>query len=198
MQELTRVLPALPRSGRVGLFGGSFNPPHLAHALLAHAVLAHGTVDAVWVLPCANHPFGKPLAPFDARLAMCRLAFRHLTDVAVLDVEQRLPTPSFTVQTLRALRQALPQLRPSWMVGSDILDELHKWRQHEALDALCDLLVIPRRGYRAEGALDFDLPEVSSTEIRLRLASGQDATGLLDRAVSEHIAAHSLYGPSGV
>jgi nicotinate-nucleotide adenylyltransferase len=195
MMALDGALPALPASGRVGLLGGSFNPPHLAHALLAHAVLAHGSVDAVWVLPCADHPFGKPLAPFAARKAMCRLAFRHLSDVAIVDVEQRLPTPSYTVQTLRALREALPALRPSWIVGSDILDELHKWREHEALETLCELLVIPRSGYRQQGALGFDLPEVSSTDIRARLARGEGAAGLIDRAVGEHIVAEGLYGP---
>jgi nicotinate-nucleotide adenylyltransferase len=197
MNALDGVLPPLPPSGRVGLLGGSFNPPHLAHALLAHAVLGHGAVDAVWVLPCADHPFGKPLAPFEERLAMCRLAFRHLAEAMVLDVEQRLPTPSFTVQTLRALRAAAPALKPSWIVGSDILDELHKWREHETLETLCDLLVIPRSGYRREGALGFDLPEVSSTDIRHRLAVGADVSGLLDRAVGQHIAAQGLYGPVG-
>lgn len=197
MSALDGALPALPPSGRVGLLGGSFNPPHLAHALLAHAVLGHGSVEAVWVLPCADHPFGKPLAPFEERMAMCRLAFRHLPEVAVLDVERRLPTPSYTVQTLRTLREAAPALAPSWIVGSDILDELHKWREHDALETLCELLVIPRSGYRQEGALAFDLPEVSSTEIRERLGKGKDASGLLDRAVGEHIAAQGLYGPEG-
>lgn len=195
MNNALPPLPALPASGRVGLLGGSFNPPHLAHALLAHAVLGHGSVDAVWVLPCADHPFGKALAPFADRLALCQLAFRHLKDVHVIDVERHLPTPSFTVQTLRTLRAALPALEPSWIVGSDILDELHKWREHEALETLCSLLVIPRAGFRQEGALGFDLPEVSSTEVRERLGRGEAADGLVDRQVAAYVATHKLYGP---
>ena len=85
------ALPAATAGTRVALLGGSFNPPHLGHALLAQAVLAVAEVDAVWVLPTAEHPFGKALAPLSDRMAMCELAFRHLGDaVAVSEIERLL------------------------------------------------------------------------------------------------------------
>lgn len=190
---IAKALPPLPESGKVALLGGSFNPPHLAHALLGVAVLSAEPYDALWVLPCADHPFGKALAPFEARLAMCERAFASVANVAVVDVEQRLPAPNYTVQTLRYLRAAAPDLTPAFVVGTDILDELDRWREPDALRELCDFIVIPRAGYRREGRLEIVLPEVSSTEVRRRLAETEDASGLMADAVLDYIGAHGLY-----
>lgn len=196
--SIASAIPELPPSGRVALLGGSFNPPHLAHALVALAVLATEDVEALWVIPCADHPFGKDLAPFAHRLEMCRRAFRHLEGkVAVLDVEGRLPTPSFTVQTLRALHAARPGIAPHLVVGTDILDELDKWREPEALEILCKLVVVPRTGYARRGRLELALPEVSSTEVRRRLRDGLDVDGVLDREVVSYVRTHALYGVGG-
>jgi nicotinate-nucleotide adenylyltransferase len=194
--DLGALLPPLPENKRVALLGGSFNPPHLAHALLALCALSADDVGAVWVLPCADHPFGKSLAPLAHRVAMCRLAFAPLGErVQVVDVESRLPTPSFTVQTLRALRAARPAIEPKWIIGSDILPELHLWRESETLETLCELFVVPRAGYddAGRGRLGFALPEISSTDVRARLAGGGDVSGLLDRGVAAYVAEHELY-----
>lgn len=193
VEAIASALPPLPKSGKVALLGGSFNPPHLAHALLGVAVLSAEPYDALWVLPCADHPFGKALAPFEARHAMCERAFAALSNVFVLDVEQRLPAPNYTVQTLRYLRAAAPDLAPAFVVGTDILDELDRWREPDALAELCDFIVIPRAGYGREGRLEIVLPEVSSTEVRRRLAAGEDASGLMADSVLDYIAAHNLY-----
>lgn len=187
-------LPAIDEGARVALLGGSFNPPHLAHALVALSVLATEDVDAVWVMPCADHPFGKALASFEHRLEMCSRAFRHLGGaVHVVDIEARLPAPSFTVQTLRALAAERPDLRFGLIVGTDILDELDRWREPEVLETLCELIVVPRAGYARVGKLEAALPELSSTEIRDRLAAGRDASGLVDREVLSYIDTHQLY-----
>lgn len=192
--DLDAVLPPLPPSGRVALLGGSFNPPHLAHALLALSVLAVEDVEALWVLPCADHPFGKGLAPLEDRLEMCRRTFSYLGEaVRVVDVESRLPKPSYTVQTVRALLAARPGLEPRWIVGSDILDELHLWKEPEELGRLAPLLVFPRAGYRREGRLDFSLPEISSTDLRARIARGDDVAGSVDRRVAAYIEERGLY-----
>jgi nicotinate-nucleotide adenylyltransferase len=189
-------LPEASAGARVALLGGSFNPPHIAHALLAHAALAASDADAVWVLPCASHPFGKDLAPFDDRVQMCRLAFRHLgAAVSIVPIESRLPAPSFTVQTLRAIKEERADLALRWIAGSDILGELHMWREHEALQTLCELFVVPRSGYEDAGAtgLGFALPEVSSTAVRERLARGDVPAGSLDARVLAYIAERGLY-----
>lgn len=194
MTDVRGLLPYVAPHARVALLGGSFNPPHIAHALLAHAVLLSEPVDVVWVLPCADHPFGKALAPLEDREAMCQMAFMHLGDrVSVVPVEQALPQPSYTVQTLRALREARPDVAYSWVVGSDILDELPRWREPEELQRLCSFIVVPRAGFRQEGRLQLTLPEVASRDIRARLARGEDVRGFVPREVADHIEARGLY-----
>lgn len=196
------IAGALPDAGpgaRVALLGGSFNPPHVAHALLAHSVLAVGDVEQVWVLPTAQHPFGKDLAPLSHRLAMARLAFRHLGDrVSVSELEDRLPAPSYTVQTLRAIHAARPGISLLWVAGTDILAELPLWREHEALLEMCELFLVPRPGFDDEGRarLGFALPDVSSTAVREHLARGRDVEGLLDAQVLAYVREHGLYGHS--
>lgn len=187
-----RALPDVPHGARVALLGGSFNPPHVAHALLAHAALATLDVDAVWVLPCADHPFAKALAPFAARVEMCTAAFRHLAACAVVDVEARLPQPSYTVDTLRALRSARADLSFTLLVGADILAELPRWKEPDALRALATLAVFPRAGH-AGGELAVVLPDVSSSDVRRAIARGEGARGVLDRAVVDVIERHGLY-----
>jgi nicotinate-nucleotide adenylyltransferase len=188
-------LPDVKEGARVALLGGSFNPPHIAHALLAHAALAALDIDAVWIMPCADHPFAKALAPFDARLEMTRRAFRHLRACDVVDIEARLPGPSFTVQTLRAIKSTRPDIDLLFLVGADILAELPRWREPEALRTLARLVVFPRPGHLG-GELAVTLPDVSSTAIRQALERGDDATGVLDRAVIEVIQQRGLYQDS--
>lgn len=192
--KLSSHLPALPEGGRVALFGGSFNPPHLGHALAVLSVLATSDAGAVWLLPCADHPFGKDLAPMADRLEMCRRAFSHFGEaVRVVDVEARLPRPSYTVETLRALHAARPGIQPRLVVGSDILEELDRWREPEALRELCELVVLPRGGYEGGAVLDFSLPEISSTDLRARMARGEPVSGSLDRRVLAYIKERGLY-----
>ena len=189
-------LPSLAAGNRIGLLGGSFNPPHLAHALLALSVLSTGEVDQIWVLPCADHPLGKSLAPMRDRVEMTKCAFAYLGErVSVLDLEAHLPKPSFTLQSVRFLLDLAPQLQPRWIIGSDILDELHLWKEPEKLQQLAPFLVFPRAGFRREGVLDFVLPEISSSNIRERLHAGQNVHGSLDHKVLDYIERHGLYSP---
>lgn len=197
-RALASWLPTLRGFGRVGLLGGSFNPPHIGHVLMALTAYATHELDHLWVVPTAGHPFAKELAPFDDRLRMCFLAFRHLAGgAAVVDVEKRLPVPSFTVQTLRALKAALPDLQPRWIAGSDILAELPRWREPEEFQRLAQLVVLPRAGFPVPGKRCVELPAVSSTEVRSLLAAGEDVSGLVDAQVLEYIQRRGLYGVAG-
>ena len=126
-------------------------------------------------------------------MQICTLAFAHLKNVHVLDVEQHMPTPSFTVQTLRALRAQLPLLQPSFVIGTDILDELHLWKEPDALQELCELVVVPRGGFPRRGKLELELPEVSSSEVRKRLLLGDDAGSLIDKEVHAYVRQRGLY-----
>ena len=190
-------------SPQIGLFGGSFDPPHIAHVLVVGWVLSLGEVDEVWVIPSGGHPFGKPLAPFADRLEMCRRAFACYGErVRLLAIEKE-PRTHYTIQTLRTLTGLHPDCRWRWIMGSDTLDDAPKWREFDEVMRLAPPLVIPRRGYRPRGGQapgggpvgDFTLPDVSSTLIRRKLREGrlEDLTGLLPRAVLEWIHDHSLY-----
>jgi nicotinate-nucleotide adenylyltransferase len=179
----------------VALFGGSFNPPHVAHQMVALYVLETERVDQVWFVPVFQHAFEKPLAPFENRLRMCELAAQGLGPRArVTEIERTIGTPSRTLNTVRRLRELHPDDTFSLVVGSDIVPELPSWYGINELQALVNFLVIGRRA--AVGAADHSpvtMPEVSSSEVRRLLRSGKSAEGLVPRSVLDYIYRHGLY-----
>jgi nicotinate-nucleotide adenylyltransferase len=206
LAKLDAFVPPLRGLGRIGLLGGSFNPPHLGHLMMAVAVYATEEIDHLWVIPTADHAFGKKLAPFGDRVRMCFLAFRHLAGgAAILDLESRLPrpegSPSYTVDTLRALHALRPGIKPVWIAGSDILPELPRWKEPEEVQRLCRMVIVPRRGYEGGARLQIDLPQLSSTDVRDLVARQADVSGLLDFEVVRYIERRGLYAehtPGGV
>jgi nicotinate-nucleotide adenylyltransferase len=191
---LDAFVPPLRGLGRIGLLGGSFNPPHLAHLMIAVAVYATEELDHLWVIPTASHAFGKDLAPFDDRVRMCHLAFRHLAGgAAVLDLENRLPRPSYTVNLLRVLHALRPGIKPVWIAGSDIVNDLPKWKEPEEVQRLARMVIVPRKGYESGARLGIDLPLLSSTGVRSLFHEGKDVSGLIDREVLAFIERRFLY-----
>jgi nicotinate-nucleotide adenylyltransferase len=178
----------------VALLGGSFNPPHLGHLLAAHVVRALEPIDAVWFVPAAEHPFGKPLVAFEHRLAMCRLMCTDASGwLQASDIEQLLGGPSYTVETLRALHQRWPDNRWTLVVGSDIVPEMARWREVAEIQRLARIRVLNRAGHAVPEAIGPPLAKVSSTEVRAALAAGRGGDGLVHREVLAYIARHGLY-----
>lgn len=172
---------------RVVLFGGSFDPPHNGHAAICSWLLAQGNTDAVWVIPCFIHPFGKDMAPFPARFDMCVSAFERFGEkVRVLDVEKRLGGVSLTVRTVEHLKEHHPQNHFSFAVGGDIQSERNKWHQFDKLKTLVDIITIPR----GPGS---HIPDVSATEVRNRVESGMSVDELVPPGVAVYITSHKLY-----
>jgi nicotinate-nucleotide adenylyltransferase len=182
---------------RVALLGGSFDPPHVAHVLLAAYVLLMGEVDEVLVVPVCEHAFGKRLAPFADRVALCELAFAGLRQVRVSRVEEELPHPNRTLATLQRLKQQDPELRLRLLVGSDVLADAAKWHAFDEVVALAPLLVVPRPGHAAGEALV--MPDVSSTRVRELLtqrgdpAALRELSALVPRAVLDYALENQLY-----
>ncbi|MEW5853381.1 MAG: nicotinate (nicotinamide) nucleotide adenylyltransferase [Myxococcota bacterium] len=176
---------------RVAIYGGSFNPPHVAHQLAVAYVLATQPVDEVWAMPTGSHAFGKQLVPFHHRVAMTELAMQRFRGARVSALEGDLPQPSYTVDTLKALRERFPGIELSLVVGADVLPETPQWKAWPEIERLARVVVVGRAGYPAAGSVM--LPEVSSTEIRRRLALGQSVEGLLDRRVLDYAVANRLY-----
>ena len=185
------------KSRRVALLGGSFNPPHVAHVMAAWWVLVTEDVDEVWLLPTYRHAFGKELAPFVERVRMCRLAVKGLSRVKVSTVEKDLardPHVGRTVRVLEHLRAHHPRTRFALVVGTDILRDVAKWYRWADIQKLADVIVVGREGYPTGARPGAPLlPRISSTEVRERLAHGDDVRGLVGKAVEEYAEKKGLY-----
>lgn len=183
----------------LAIFGGSFDPPHVAHLLIASYVLALGEVSRVLVVPTFEHAFGKPLSPFEARLELCRRCFEGLPGVEVSGIEAELSRPSYTVRLLERLFAENPERPLRLIIGSDVLDETGAWHDFARVEALAPPLVLTRVGYERPGLGPAVLPAVSSTRVRELLArrtepeAARELAWLVPRRVLEHIAAASLY-----
>lgn len=191
---------------QIGLFGGSFNPPHVCHVLATAWALQTQPLDEVWWMPTYQHAFGKDLAPYDDRLELCRLATRDLSRVRVHDIERRMGGESRTIDTVRALMAEHPDCDLWLIVGTDILGERHKWKDWDGLMRLVRLIVVGRSGYEAFAAGDahspgFSLPQVSSTAIRQALrtpdepASVELVNAWVQRDVAAYVRTNHLYQP---
>jgi nicotinate-nucleotide adenylyltransferase len=179
----------------IALLGGSFNPPHVAHLMAAYWTLATQGVSEVWLLPSYRHPFGKELAPFDDRVAMCELAAKAIRGVSVSRAEEDLrddPLVGKTARTLEHLRAKHPKIDFALVVGADVLPETDKWYRWDRVKELARIVVVGREGFPpVPGAPS--LPAISSTEIRARLARGDPASGLVPVEVREYALAKGLY-----
>lgn len=167
---------------RVACFGGSFNPPHVGHAMVAAWLLWTERVDEVWIIPAFVHAFDKALAPFPRRFAACeQLAALLGPRARAIDIEAHLPAPSFTVNTLDALAAAHPGARLQLVLGADNLSSLQKWKNWGRIESEYAPIVVGRAGHDVPGVPTF--PDVSSTEVRRRLAAGEPVDALVPTAV---------------
>lgn len=182
-------------SHSVAIFGGSFNPPHLAHVLAATVVLATEDVHEVLVVPTFHHPFGKTLAPFDDRMTMCELAMGWIPGVRVSRVEEELGGESRTLRTLEHLAVLHPDWHLRLVMGADLLVESPKWFGFDRIVELAPPIVLGRAGVEVPGAPPAVLPDVSSTDVRAKCAAGDFSAlrSLVPRTVLAHIRARALY-----
>lgn len=196
---------------RVGILGGTFNPPHIAHLVCAQEAHARLGLDRVVLMPAGvpphkQLPAGDPSA--EERYELCRLAVAGDERLEVSRVELDRPGRSYTVDTLRLLRARDPQDELTFVVGGDMAHSLPGWREPEAVLQLATLAVAERRGAKREAVerelarLDgadrvtfFDMPrvDVSSSLVRERVATGQPIRYLVPDAVAEAIASRGHY-----
>ncbi len=181
---------------RIALFGGSFDPPHVAHQMACLYALSTQDIDQVWMVPCFRHPFDKRSAPFAHRVAMCRLAAAPLGQaVQVNTIEEELDGPSYTLVTVKALMARHPEHAFSLLIGADLLQERQRWHGYPELSRLVPFLVIGRAGAPEDAGdgTEVRLPAVSSTWVRSLLMRGVMPRGLLPGTVLEYIRQHALY-----
>lgn len=209
---------SLPPVNRLGVFGGAFDPPHLAHVALVEAAVAALQLDQVRVLPTglAWHK-KRALSEAHHRLAMTRLAFQHLPQVVVDDREIRRSGASYTVDTLRELQAEFPQAQLYLLLGDDQRRALPSWHQIDEIGRIAIICAAGRdmavRAWNEElGALqttpplsdklqarirtlEMPLMPHSATDIRELLAKEQAITSLVPPAVERYIHEHHLYRP---
>ena len=187
---------------RLGLFGGSFNPPHVAHLAVAEACAAG--LDRVLWMPVPDPPHKPTLGVSGQdRLALVRLAIAGNDSFEASDLEFRRPGPHYTVDTLRALRAEHPGADLALVVGGDSLASFMTWREPEAILELARLVVYRRPGSDLAGVAEnvmarttvVDGPglDLSATELRARLAAGISARYLVPDDVLAYIETHGLY-----
>jgi nicotinate-nucleotide adenylyltransferase len=183
----------------VAFYGGSFNPPHVAHVLAAAYLLSVGGFDKILVVPVFDHAFDKELAPFADRVKMTELAMAPLPGVEVSRIEESLGSPSRTLFTLRALSERHPAWRFQLVIGSDVLHETQKWHAFDEIVRLAPLFVLGRVGSPHPDAPQPILPGVSSTRVRELLGRAGDPDAhaelatVVPRSVLGFIAERALY-----
>lgn len=201
-------LPSGPVSGsrRIGILGGTFDPPHNGHLEAAQAASELLGLDVV-VLVVANDPWqktagGQHVTPADTRLAMVRAAAEGLDGMEVDDLEIRRGGPSYTADTLEAYVDAGPEDDLFVLVGSDIAPGLDRWARPDEVRARATIVVMDRPGHVGARppagwdhvVLDGMFPDLAGTEVRALLQAGGSAAGAVPGPVLALIVEHGLYG----
>lgn len=198
---------------RVGLLGGTFDPPHVGHLIAAQDVMEALHLDKLRFVVAARSPFKteRPGSPGEVRAAMVEAASGDDPRFRVSRIELERGGTSYTVETVRELRAAEPDVRWHLIIGADQLARFGEWREPEALARMATLVVMSRRGSGLEGrrveGLDIEWApvevsrvDVSSTRIRERVAEGRSVRYLVPEPVRKIIGEKQLYRrtPRGV
>ena len=197
---------------RIGIYGGTFSPPHNGHLQAARAFMEQMWLDFLYVIPAAIPPHKQMQTPVsvDDRLEMCRLAFSGMEGIYVSDIEARRGGRSYTVDTLREL--CGEDRRLFLLCGTDMMLTLDQWREPEEIFRLCYPVYIRREDDRSldqksiEKIADYqqkygkvvrrivtDPIELSSEQIRTRLKEEQSISSLVPAAVEKYIRDKHLY-----
>jgi len=199
---------------RIGIMGGTFNPIHLGHLMLAQSAYEQYDLNKVLFIPCARpcHKRAPRLLSGEHRLAMVEAALADDARFEASDLELRRGGISYSIDTLRALHEELPDTEFFFIIGTDSLLELPQWRQIKTLLELCTFVTFYRPGVDNVAlkpeSLDLPAPwpekllehvqpgrqvQVSSSEIRHRVAEGLSIRYMVPHPVEIYISEHKLY-----
>ena len=197
--------PHEDRPVRLGVFGGTFDPPHIGHVAVARELQESRAVDEILWIPVRLPPHKPaiPLASPELRMEMVRAAIDGCALQSVSGMELMREGPSYTVDTLRALCAERPEATPVLIMGADQFVELAGWHEAEEVVRLADVCVLPRDGVELSSAQPSlsvvwsaaDVPpvDVSSSEVRRRVLEGRPYRHLVPVGVAEIIERESLY-----
>ena len=186
---------------KIGLFGGSFNPVHYGHLEISKKALKY--VDEVWIMPCCNHPFRKNNISFHHRYKMIEIALKELGNekIKVSDFEYKKNKKSETINTLKKLANEYPDYDFIWILGSDVLSEIKKWKNYDELMRKAVFLIVERPGFDMKnipsnlkyiGNMNIKTA-ISSTKIREKIKNSENVNNLLPNGVINYIKKNELY-----
>ena len=200
-----------PGGLRAGVFGGTFDPIHIAHLILAEEARYELQLDVVYLLPAADPPHkqGNPISPVADRLRMCELATADADYLRVSRIDIDRPGPHYSADTVQLLQEELgKEARIFFLVGMDSLRDLPSWHEPERLLAQCTLAALSRAGVEIdwvtleaalpgirEQVLILDMPqlEIAGRDIRARVREGRPIRYQAPKVVEEYVYVHGLY-----
>ncbi len=196
----------------IGILGGTFDPPHLGHLAVAQAAIDNAALDRVLLVPTRipPHKMRHDISPVNHRLQMTRLLALENRQLSVCEIELSRAGRSYTIDTLIALRDLMPDAAFRLLLGEDMASEFHTWRQSEKLMQYAPPMVAARPGSRfpaghmrgmpdsmrqklEESRMNIAPVDISSTAIRAAVAAGRPVSHLLTARVYDYIMKHGLY-----
>lgn len=190
---------------KIGIFGGSFNPIHVGHIALAKSLREQAGLDEVWFLVSPQNPFKTQVTDLladDLRLTLVREALKDEPFMTPCDYEFHLPKPSYTWHTLQAMSKDYPDMEFTLLIGGDNWAAFDKWYHYEDILKHYPIVVYPRQGSNINTQnlppnvkiVNTPLFNVSSTEIRTRIAEGKSVHGLVPENIEGIILQPQYYG----
>lgn len=201
---------------RIGIFGGSFDPPHFGHLILAEQCREQAELDQVWFVPAARppHKLGSPPSDMRHRVSMLQSVLTGKPGYRVDSLEADRPGPSYTADTLDELHRRHPGYEWHYLLGGDSVPDLPTWHEPARIVAVAGLIVMQRHGTTVPSAdavaksigvplsqlrmhiIDVPLIELASRDIRRRVAEGRSIRFMVPESVEDYIKQHQLYRSS--
>lgn len=185
-----------------GILGGTFDPPHYGHIALAEAAIRELELNRVIFIP-ANippHKNTKMISSKDHRFNMLKLSLEGREEFVISDIEYRREGPSYTIDTIRGLKEQSPDVDFCFLLGVDNVLEMEEWYRPEEIFEAVTVAAVNRPGFVPEGRFvskvryfDMDPVDISSTMIREKVRGGENITGLLHPSVERYIIEKNLY-----
>ena len=196
---------------RIGLIGGTFDPPHFGHVNLAFELKEKHNLDEIWFVPVQQNPhkLTGPIASMDHRLKMLELTIEGIAEFKISDIEKYLPVPSYTLHTLQAIQEKDQSNQFFLLLGEDAIQGFYRWHEPEKVIKLAPLLIGSRSGFLIDeilknvplgikkaiqdGVTKTRLLDISSTDLRERISKNLYCYHLLSTKVINYIYQNHLY-----
>ncbi|MFV8826752.1 nicotinate-nucleotide adenylyltransferase [Alkalihalobacterium sp. APHAB7] len=190
---------------KIGILGGTFDPPHIGHLLIAQEVLEQCKLDELWFMPANIPPHKKndDVSSVTDRIEMVTKAIEGVEQFIVSTVELERKGPSYTVDTLKELKMRLPDVEFYFIIGGDMIEQLHTWERIDELFEYVTFVGLQRPGYSHSSKYEEKLKlltipqvDISSSDIRDRLKDGRSIRYFVPEQVRQFIEERKLYGTS--